>query len=763
MTMTIEMVKNDYAEFIASKTAIDNDHGIDIELSDIHESLFDWQKAIVKWAVKKGRAALFEDCGLGKTRQQLEWMRLILNRTGGKGLIVCPLSVAEQTQKEAEDIDIEIEYLITENDYTGITNYERLNHFDGGEYQAVVLDESSILKSIGGKTKNTILSIFDKVHYKLSCTATPSPNDISELGNQVEFLNVCTRSEMLSKYFINDNGDYRLKGHAKHRFYQWMATWAVFIRKPSDIGFSDDGYKLPKLNIEAVYVDSDYIPEGELYPTTDIKGIQGRHAVRKQTAEDKIKRCAEDVNNSKDQWLIFCGLNTEADGAEKAIQNSVNIKGAHTPEHKNAMFWKFKKKELQNLITKGKIGGFGMNFQNAHNMGFIGLNDSYELYYQCIRRELRYGQESDTVNIKIYLTNAEQMIYQNVLKKEKQTNDLFNEVVKEMQDFTKQEIQTGKIEIKDKYETDIKHGENWTAYKGDVIETIKKIETESIHMQCFSPPFFNLFTYSPSPRDMGNNADDVEFWKHLNYLIPELYRVLMPGRICAVHCMDVPATLVKDGYIGLKNLRGGIIDRFAENGFVYDGCAFIPKNPQAQSIRTHAKGLTFSQFEKDSSWSRPALPDYLIKFRKPGENITPVQNGNGHEVSRDGWIGLAAGIWRVNPEAEIKQAEFEELQSGIWESVRETYTLNTRKYPGDEAHLCPLQLDTIHNAIRLWSNPGETIQDPFAGIGSTGVQGIEDNRKAVLHELKPEYFDQLCKNMEIAVTNTKKGLLDFGN
>jgi len=740
----------EYTEFIKEKTRVDYDKGFDIETSEIHESLFEWQKAIVKWAVKKGQAGLYEDCGLGKTRQQIEWLRLIMKHTknsDGIGLIVCPLSVAEQTIREGEAIGQKIKYVTDESECESlglpifITNYERLHNFSTVDVKAVVLDESSILKAIGGKIKNTVLSMFKDVQYKLSCTATPSPNDISELGNQVEFLGIMSRSEMLSKFFVNDPkvGHWRLKGHAKREFYRWMASWSVFIRKPSDIGFSDDGYKLPELEIIPRYVEAEFIPDGELYPVSDIKGIQGRYEVRRGTIDDKIKLLAEDVNKDNDQWLIFCGLNPEADAAEKAINDCVQVAGQDSPESKNERFLKFKHGEVKHLVTKGKIAGFGMNFQNSHNMGFVGLNDSFELYYQCIRRQLRYGQKNNKVIVRIYLTNAEQAIYQNVLLKEEETNKLYDEVVKEMQDFTRQELEKGEIEVMDKHEIKTVTGDGWKAHQGDVIETIHLVENESVDMQIFSPPFFSLFTYSPSPRDMGNNTTDDEFWKHFEYLIPELYKKLKPGRVCAVHCMDVPATLVKDGYIGVKDLSGEIIRNFTKYGYVYDGRVTIPKNPQAQSIRTRAKGLTFTQFEKDSAWSRPALCDYLLKFRKPGENKEPVINGGeSGEISRAKWI---------------------ELASGVWESVRETVTLNTIKYPGDEAHVCPLQLDTIHNAILLWSNKGDLIHSPFGGVGSEGYQAILDGRRAVLHELKPEYFKQLCKNLEHAVKKTHEGEL----
>jgi DNA modification methylase len=274
-------------------------------------------------------------------------------------------------------------------------------------------------------------------------------------------------------------------------------------------------------------------------------------------------------------------------------------------------------------------------------------------------------------------------------------------------------------------------GQHYTAMEGDSCETIKTLADESVDLSIFSPPFFSLYTYSPSIRDMGNSKDDAEFWTHFKFLIPELFRIIKTGRICAVHCMQVPALLNKDGYIGVKDFRGDIIDNFSDCGFIYHGEFVIPKNPQAQSIRTHSKGLTFTQFEKDSSWSRPALLDYILIFRKPGDPAVAVKNGDfdGSDVTRDEWIDIA---------------------SGILSHVRETYTLNTIKYDGDERHVCPLQLDVIDVITRLYSNRGEKVYSPFGGIGSEGYQSIINGRHAILGELKPEYFKQMVENLEKA-------------
>ncbi|KKK80225.1 hypothetical protein LCGC14_2825620, partial [marine sediment metagenome] len=398
---------------------------------------------------------------------------------------------------------------------------------------------------------------------------------------------------------------------------------------------------------------------------------------------------------------------------------------------------------LRVLITKAKICGFGLNLQNAHQMAFIGLSDSYESYYQCIRRCWRFGQ-LEPVNVKLILTNPEQAILVNVKRKEKETAGLIDSVIKEVSDFSKHELGKGTIKKMAHYTENKETTDKWELWNGDTAKTIKTIETNEIDFTIFSPPFSQLYTYSPSERDMGNSKNDKEFWNHFDFIIPELLRIIKPGRITAVHCAQIPAMLVRDGYIGLKDFRGDVIRHFIKHDFIYHGEVCIDKNPQAQSIRTHAKGLTFSQLEKDSSWMRPALADYLVLFRKKGDNRTVVINGNidGAEIDRDEWIRLAHPIWY---------------------NIRETNTLNVRtaRSEDDEKHICPLQLETIHNAILLWSNPGEVIYSPFAGIGSEGYQAIVDDRKFKGSELKEEYFDVAVKNLREAekINNNKHMVL----
>jgi len=383
--------------------------------------LFDFQRDVTFWAIKKGKAAVFLDTGLGKTFIQLEWARLLNEKT----LIIAPLSVAKQTVREALKISIDVNYVRSQdqvNSLISITNYEMIDNFDFSKFGAVVLDESSILKAIGGKTKKKLTALCQNVQYKLSCTATPAPNDYIELGNQVEWLGICRASEMLAMFFINANKEltfsdgnkiyrkkgsnkggteWRVKHHAEQAFFQWLSSWAIALIKPSDLGYDDDGFILPPLNLYPHFVTVDYKSEDQLF-FSHIRGLKDAANIRKQTIINRLGKLQEIIKDSKEQWIIWTGLSEESRVVSSAVEGSVEVKGDHPAEYKAQMFEDFQDGKYNILVTKPKIGGFGMNFQCAHNMVFFGLNYSWESYYQCIRRQWRYMQERP-VNVYIII------------------------------------------------------------------------------------------------------------------------------------------------------------------------------------------------------------------------------------------------------------------------------------------------------------------------------------------------------------------------
>lgn len=406
----------DYAAFLESKRRRVPPAGVDIHPDDLHPSLFDHQRHITDWALRRGRAAIFADTGLGKTAMQLEWARHIAPTT----LILAPLSVARQTVREGHRIGIDVTYVRHHDDVTGpgiwITNYEMAHQFDSDRFDAVVLDESSILKNFAGKTRTSLIRQWADTKYRLCCTATPAPNDVTELCNHAEFLGIMPRNEMLAAYFVHDDDGWRLKGHAAEPMYRWMASWALAIRMPSDLGYSDTRYILPPLNIYAEVVHVEVTPDDQLF-ATDLGGIGGRHAVRRETLAARVARTVE-LAAGDDQWIVWCGLNEEADRVTAELgDQAVNVEGSWLPEAKADALERFQDGDVRVLVTKPSIAGFGMNFQNAHRMAFCGVSDSYEVYYQAIRRCWRFGQ-THPVDVHVVVSELEQQIVHNVRRKE---------------------------------------------------------------------------------------------------------------------------------------------------------------------------------------------------------------------------------------------------------------------------------------------------------------------------------------------------------
>ena len=732
--------KLDYLSFLDSKRIRSKPSGISVDPAMVHSLLFEFQRDLVIWALRKGRAAIFADTGLGKTFMQLEWARLLDKKT----LIVAPLSVARQTVNEAKKIGLQIFYVRSQEELSQpgnifITNYEMICKFKADYFGAVVLDESSILKGLDGKTRKKVTSMFGDTPYRLCCTATPAPNDIAEIANHSEFLGVMTRVDMLASFFVHDDQGWRLRGYAEQAFFRWLSSWGMSVRKPSDLGYDDDGFILPPLKIESLLVDTNYTPKDQLF-FTGLKGIADRLRIRKETIQLRADALAEIVNCSKDQWIIWCGLNAESALVSSLIDDAVEVQGSDSLDYKIESLDQFQNGTIRVLITKTKIAGFGMNFQNCHNMAFMGLSDSWEAYYQAIRRCYRFGQEHP-VNVYIILGDVEQEIMGNIMKKEGQANNMAARLIENVKEFEKEELLN--IEYNDgAYQTDIAKGEDWTLLLGDSVERLAELPDNSIDLSVFSPPFMDLYTYSPTDRDLGNSASHNDFFTHFGFIINHLLRVTRSGRNCAVHTADIPALLSKDGYIGIKDFPGKVIVAFEERGWIYHGRVTIDKNPQAQAIRTHSKALLFAQMEKDSIWSRPAIGDYILIFRKPGENQTPIQPVENGEITRDRWIEWAHPIWY-----------------GIHES--DTLRYSIARGADDDKHIAPLQLGTIERCIALWSNPGETVLSPFAGIGSELYQALKMGRKAIGIELKLSYFNSAVKNLKNITAQPKMDLFDY--
>lgn len=430
----------EYEEFLKQKDYVLESSGFDVDKSELNPMLYEFQKDIVRWALAKGRACIFADCGLGKSAMQLEWAYHVHKHTGGKILILAPLAVTDQTKREAEKFHYDVKICTCQEecvDGINITNYEKLDKFVANEFVGVVSDESSILKSFTGKVRNSIIENFQNTPYKLSCTATPAPNDYMELGNQAEFCGVMTRAEMLAMFFVHDGGrtsKWRLKGHAQDVFWQWVASWAVFIDNPVNLGYEVSGYNLPALHVNEIIVDGDE-------PILDSLTLTERRNARKETLQLRCEKATEFVNNSDEQWLVWCDLNAEGELLEKLIDDSKNVQGSDKPSYKSSTMLEFSDRKLKCLISKPKIAGLGLNWQNCHNMIFTGLSDSFEQYYQAVRRCWRFGQEKE-VNVYIIISAKEGCVKENIERKQKDFITMRDAMIELTKDITKKELKS---------------------------------------------------------------------------------------------------------------------------------------------------------------------------------------------------------------------------------------------------------------------------------------------------------------------------------
>lgn len=740
-----------YDEFLNNKLKFGGFYGFNPD--SISNKLYDFQKEIVKMALRRGRYAIFADCGLGKTLMQLEWARQIFLRENKSILIVAPLAVSLQTKREGLKLGLNIKICRSQEDIIlgiNITNYEMLHKFNPDEFIAIVLDESSILKSHTGKYRTMIIDMFANTKYKLSCTATPAPNDFVEIGNQCEFLNVMSRKEMLSMFFINDTsnvGTWRLKGHAENKFFEWMCSWSVMVRCPSDIGFDDDRFKLPELNINEILVDTNDKPIDGMLFAMEARTLQERRSARKASIEFKINKAVELTNNNE-QWLIWTDLNDESKMCAKSIKDAVEVTGSDSSEHKEKSVIDFANGDIRVLVTKPKIAGFGINWQSCHNIIFIGLSDSYESFYQAIRRCWRYGQKHN-VNVYILTSRIEGEVINNIKRKEKDTERMFSEMIKKASVYTKKSFA-----VNTEYKEESEVGDGWKLLLGDCVDVVKSIDDKSIHYSLFSPPFASLFTYSNSDRDMGNCKGKEDFLEHFHFLTKELYRVLMPGRLLSFHVMNLPSTISQDGFIGIKDLRGDLIRAFEKVGFIFHSEVCIWKDPLVQATRTKTLTLAHKQISKDASRCGQGFADYIITMRKQGDNPEPVSKGRGFET----YIGEMEEpkAIKTNNAKTNKYSHYvwQRYASPVWMDIRQTRVLNARngRDQKDEKHMCPLQLDVIERCYELWTNEGDIVLSPFAGIGSEGYCAIKQNRKFIGIELKESYFNEAVKNLRIAET-----------
>lgn len=436
----------DYKEFLKSKEM--KADAVGFEPAEINPKLFEWQSEIVRWALIKGRACIFADCGLGKTPMQLQWADQVSKYTNKPVLIIAPLAVSSQTKREGSKFDIPVNICRHQNEVkngVNITNYEIVDHFDASAFSGVVLDESSILKDATSATRKLLTDLFEDTPYKLCCTATPSPNDFMEIGTHSHFLGIMTQPEMLSTFFIHDGGNtskWRLKGHAEQKFFEWIASWACCLTSPEDLGYDGSAYRLPPLRIKEVVVKTDHMVNAdgqELFIPDSTQTLNERRAARRKSLDDRVDAAAKIANSSDDQVLVWCDLNDESEKLSCRINGAVEVRGSNTPEHKEQSMNAFSSGDIKALVSKPSIAGWGMNWQQCHRMIFVGLSDSFEAYYQAVRRCWRFGQK-DPVDVYIVISDAEGAVKDNIQRKQRDAQRMTSELILYTKDILSAEI-----------------------------------------------------------------------------------------------------------------------------------------------------------------------------------------------------------------------------------------------------------------------------------------------------------------------------------
>ena len=719
----------EYNDLLEAKKTKKIESGFDVEESELNPKLFDFQRYCVKRMVKEGRGAVFAGCGNGKTLISLEWATKVAEHEGKPILILAPLSVSRQTIKEGAKFGYKVDLYRDMDEATtiAITNYEQIENVDISRFVGVVLDESSILKNFTGYYRNLLTEKFKGTPYKLCCTATPSPNDLNEIGNHSEFLEILDSQDMRSKWFVREEGmnNYRLKGHAKGDFYGWIASWAIMFENPADIGFVETGklFKLPELTVTDHLIETK--PDDGLLFSTGIVNATNFNMELRKTLNERLELAAEIASKAEGQVIIWIKQNQEGDILRKLIPEAVEVRGSDSDAEKESRLLDFAEGKFRILISKAKICGYGMNFQNCGTQIFASPDFSFEDYYQQVRRSYRFGRKG---NVNIHLIITDTMTNARAIVEKKQ--QAFEEMVREMN----RNVNENRYGLLDHYEYREYKDDDVFLMKGDTTIEIKRIPDNSVDLIIYSPPFSSLFTYSNYINDMGNNESHEEFFKQYAFLLKELYRILKPGRLMCCHTKDLGVYKNSSGYTGMYDFTGEHTRAVLAEGFKLHSKVTIWTDPVLEMQRTKTQRLLYKQVTSDSSKTGIGMAEYITIFKKwDGDEADwePIVNLNRDNFPLETWQKWA---------------------SPVWMDIRRTDVLTASEGTamGDEKHICPLQLGVIERLVNLWSNEGETVFTPFLGIGSEVYEAVRNNRKGIGCELKDSYFDTAVKNIKIA-------------
>lgn len=800
-----------YTDFLRRKIKMAQFKGFQIEPEACHEILFPHQRDIVRWAVLGGNRAIFASFGLGKSVMQCEWLRQIIAAAGGLGLIVCPLGVRQELIRDAAMLGIRLVFIRSASEIVNgqafyCTNYEtvRDGKLDPQMFTAVSLDEASVLRSFGSKTYQEFLPLFEGVKFKLVNTATPSPNRFKELIHYAGFLGVMDTGQALTRFFQRDSekaGNLTLYPHKEQEFWLWVSSWAVFVQKPSDLGYSDEGYDLPPIEVRYHEVPSDYAKAGHerdgqaLMFTDPALGLSAAASEKRDSMPLRVAKVAEIVNSSADHFVVWHDLESERHALQAALPDAVSVWGSQDLDEREQRIVSFGDGAYRVLSTKPVIAGSGCNFQrHCHREVFAGIGFKFNDFIQAIHRVQRFQQPHPVV-IDIVYSEAEREVLRTLQAKWAQHEEMvqnMTEIIKQyglnqlaMQEVLARSIGVKRLEVK---------GDLFTVANNDCVEEAKLQPENHVDLIVTSIPFANHYEYSPSYNDFGHTEDNDHFWQQMDHLTPELLRILKPGRIYACHVKDriLFGNVTGAGAPTVSPFHCEAIMHGRKHGFDYMGLITIVTDVVRENNQTYRLG--WSEQCKDGTKMGVGSPEYVVIFRKPqtdrskGYADVPVAKSK-QDYTRAHWQVDAHAFWRSSGNRQITADELaglgpdklaslftkyslqqvydyqfhikigEELEArgalpstfmslapgshhpDVWHDINRMRTLNGDQTNRNvEKHVCPLQFDIVDRLIERYSNASELVYDPFCGLGTVPYCAIKKGRRGGGSELNASYF-----------------------
>lgn len=804
-----------YIDFLHSKIEIAAETGFDVELDEINPILKPHIRDAVRWGIKGGKRAIFASFGLGKTGAQLEFCRIVTDREGGKALIVLPLGVKQEFTHDAVELlgmkppeyvrNMEEVYAATGSIL--ITNYERVRDgdIDPTYFTATSLDEASVLRSYGSKTYQTFLDKFKGVPFKLVCTATPSPNRFKELIHYAGFLEVMDTGQALTRFFQRDStkaNNLTLYPHKEDEFWLWVSTWALFITKPSDLGYDDTGYDLPPLNVRYHEIPVDHKTagaekDGQLKLVRDASvGLTDAAKEKRESIDSRVAKMAEIVNDSPDDhFILWHDLEAERHAIKAAIPGVVDIYGSQDLDTREKRVIDFAEGRIKLFATKKELSGSGCNFQrHCHRAIYLGIDYQFNDFIQSIHRLYRFLQ-TEEVTIDVIYTESERQILEALLQKWEQHNYL----VEKMTAIIKKYGLSGTSVI-DKLARSIGvervkiETEHYTAVNNDCVLETEQMPDNSIDLIHTSIPFSNHYEYTPSYNDFGHNEDNDRFFEQMDYLTPQLLRVLKPGRVAAIHVKDriLFGNATGTGMPTVDPFSDMTQFHFRKHGFQYMGRITVVTDVVRENNQTYRLG--WSEQCKDGTKMGVGCPEYVLLFRE-----LPTDTSNAYadvpvsktkdEYTRAQWQIDAHAFWRSSGDRllskdEIAAVPIENLQAvyrkfsrenvysyqehvelakkldkdgrlpasfmvvapgswhdDVWDDINRMKTLNSKQSQKMlQMHICPLQIDIVERVINRYSNPGEVVYDPFAGLMTVPYVAVKKGRKGYGVDLNIQSF-----------------------